>query len=242
MYSPHIFENGRNGLNWLPSKTDRDVARTKLPYLAKDRFTHFRMDDRIAVHHTFVRRPSYYAVFNAGEMIAEIQRYGLGLLWHPKMGSVLQTQSREHGPWGTASVDGEIYEASSFDAKIAVDSNVFDPTPGQHNLSDSEVIFEYALGVVGQKTVRFDEAEIAVTVAYEGRFIEHLPLLVQAGDELTSENGQIRLQRSGSVMVISFDSRVDIDIKPTDMAHGPFELKRVEVSAQDHVQYHIVFE
>lgn len=242
MYSPHTFENGRNALRWLPSKAKRDEARTQLPYLAKDRFTHFRMDDRIAVHHTFVRRPSYYAIFNAGEKIADIQRYGLGVLWHPKMGSVLQTQSREHGPWGTAPVDGDVYEASSFTPKIVVDGNAFDPGPGQHDLSDGEVVFEYGLGSVGQKTVRFDEAEIAVTVAHEGSFLEYMPLLIQSEDTLSIENDQVRLQRSDGTMKLLFGTDVKINVKTTNVTHGPFELRQVIVGAEGHLQYRIVFE
>ena len=73
MYSPHSFESGRNALHWLVDKEARDEARAQLPYLAKDRYTHLRMDDRVAVHHTFVRRPAYYAIFNAGELICERQ-------------------------------------------------------------------------------------------------------------------------------------------------------------------------
>ncbi|MDP6039983.1 MAG: hypothetical protein QGG64_15635, partial [Candidatus Latescibacteria bacterium] len=101
IYSPHIFVDGRAYYDWLPRKAQCEEKRATLPYLARDRFTHFRMDHRTAVQFVFVRRPGYYAVFNSGEIIHTIQKYGFGLLWHPRLGSLLQTQSQEAGPWGT---------------------------------------------------------------------------------------------------------------------------------------------
>lgn len=242
VYSPHSFESGRNALHWIVKKDARDMARAQLPYLAKDCYTHFRMDDRVAVHHTFVRRPSYYAIFNAGELICERQRYGLGLLWHPQMGSVLQTQSQADGPWGTVLADGTHCESSSIEAALTVDGQMFAPIPGQHDLSDGQVIFEYVLGDAGKKTVQFGEAEILVTVASEGDFVEHLPVLVQAEDELSIEGKEIRLVRSGCVMVIACDTDVQIEVVETDVAHGPFELRRVQIVSQGHLVYRIAFE
>jgi hypothetical protein len=75
-YSPHVFVDGHSRFDWRPSKAQRETARKTLPYLARDRFTHFRMDDRFTVHHTFVRRSNYYAAFNVGEVLAPMQRYG----------------------------------------------------------------------------------------------------------------------------------------------------------------------
>ena len=48
-------------------------------------------DTRKAAVFTFVRRPGYYVAFNAGERIHEQQRYGLGLVWTPALGAVLQS-------------------------------------------------------------------------------------------------------------------------------------------------------
>lgn len=242
MYSPHIFESGRSALHWICEKSERDVARKQLPYLARDHYTHFRMDDRIAVHYTFVRRPSYYAIFNAGDVICDRQRYGLGLLWHPEMGSVLQTQSQNDGPWGTVSGEGVHYEASSFQTEMAVDQVAFDLIPGQHDLPNGDVVFEYGLGDVGKKTVQFGDGEIVVTVAHAGAFGELLPVLVKAEDDLRVAGRHIYLQRAGRTMAIVFDSDVTVDVQKTDVAHGPFELQRVDVHAQDHLQYRISFE
>jgi hypothetical protein len=242
MYSPHIFESGRNALHWICEKSERDLARKQLPYLAKDRYTHLRMDNRIAVHYTFIRRPLYYAIFNAGDVICDRQRYGLGLLWHPEMGSVLQTQSQNDGPWGTVSAEGMHYEASSLQTEITANGTSFSPIPGQHDLLDGEIVFEYALGEVGKKRVQFGDEDIVVTVDHVGAFVEHLPMLIKADDVLRVEGQKIHLQRLGKTMEIVFDGQVKVDVLDTEVAHGPFELKRVEVYAQDQVQYRIAFE
>ena len=242
MYSPHIFENGRNVFEWLPDREQRDKARAQLPYLTQARYNHFRMDDRIVVHHTFVRRPNYYAIFNAGEIIHNIQRYGLGLLWHPKMGSILQTQSREDGPWGTMGKDGKFYEAESFYPDMMVNGKAFQPTPGKRDLPDGDIVFNYALDSAGKKTVRFEESQIAVDIELPGMFTEHLPLLVREGDDLQISGKQVCLQRGDHAMVILCESTATVDVQTTDVAHGPFVLKRVKISAKDRLLYRIVFE
>ena len=64
-----------------PTAAERDAARAKLlPYLARERFNHQRVDDRRdpPPTFTFVRRPTYYAAFNTGNQKNE-QRLGLGV-------------------------------------------------------------------------------------------------------------------------------------------------------------------
>jgi hypothetical protein len=241
LYSPSIFFGHTAQENWCPTSVERNQAQMKLPYVVHDRFNHLRMDNRFAVHHTFVRRPNYYAIFNAGEIIYETQRHGVGLVWHPVMGSLIQTQSRETGPWGTAN-NGNVYEVDSFQTLIKADGKTFCPTPGKHDLPDGEVVFEYALGSAGKKMVRFGEDQIEVTVEHTGAFVEHLPLLIREGDDLDSSGGQLRLRRAGGLMMIVCGSEAEIAMHSTDVSHGPFELRRVEIGAQDYLKYSIGFE
>ena len=61
-----------------------------------------RVDDLTHFEVTFIRRPTYYAAFSAGEQEREQQRFGLGLLWNPVTGTVLQSQSRaQDAAWRT---------------------------------------------------------------------------------------------------------------------------------------------
>lgn len=242
MFAPHMFEGGRTDLTWRPTPDQQAEGRKLLPYLEKDRYTHFRMDDRVDVHYTFVRRPDYYATFNAGEIICPIQRYGIGLIWHPQMGSVLQTQSREAGPWGTQPADGELYEAATFQPKVSVGGTPFVPTSGQHDLGDGDVVFNYSLGDIGQKSVQFGESQVAVTVEHAGAFTEHVPLLIRAGDTLTVEGKEVRLKRADTTMVIVCDSDVHVEVQKTEVTHGPFELQRITIGASDNLHYRIAFE
>jgi hypothetical protein len=97
-YPPHVFVDQFEGHQWRPTEAERAAAIARLPYLARNRFTHQRVDDRNPMNSTFVRRLGYYAAFNAGAKVSAMQRYGLGLLWNPEMGAVLQTQSGNAAP------------------------------------------------------------------------------------------------------------------------------------------------
>ena len=241
-YLPSTFLDHTTLEDWRPTATERKRTREKLPYLTCDHSTHVRMDDRFDLNHTFIRRPTYYAIFNTGEIIYQSQRYGLGLVWHPDMGCVLQTQSRESGPWGTATSGHTVYEATSFHPTVEVDGKVLQPVSGKQDLPTGDVVFEYALGTVGQKSIRFSERHIEVIVEHAGAFNEHLPLLMRAGDILNTTGRQVLLRRLGGEMVIMCESDVTIQMLSTEIAHGPFELRRVVIAAHDRLQYRIAFD
>jgi hypothetical protein len=241
-YSPYVFVDGHSRFDWRPGDAQRQSARKTLPYLLRDRFTHFRMDDRFKVHFTFARRPNYYAAFNAGEVLAPTQRYGLGLLWHPRMGCLLQTQSREEGPWGTAHDGEDVYEAADFEPDILENGLAISPVPGTRDLGEGEITLVYPLGEKGKKVVRFAEEHIEVTVDHAGSFVEYLPLLVRRSDELTVRNHQIRLRRSDQTMVITCYSEIDIRMSASEVCHGPFTLNPILINTQDRLQYKIGWE
>ncbi|MDA0709878.1 MAG: hypothetical protein O3B73_06695 [bacterium] len=241
-YSPHIFVDGHPRFDWHPSLAQREGARRSLPYLASDRFTAFRMDDRFGVHFQFIRRPAYYAAFQSGEVLAPMQRYGLGLVWHPRMGTLLQTQSRDLGPWGTSASGADVYEAEAFEPDMTVGEEPFLPEPGKRLLGNGDLMLIYLLGERGQKVVRFAEDHIEVTVDHAGAFEEHLPLLTRADDRLVVEGHQVRLRRGGEQMVISFFSAMEITRPASDVFHGPFTLNPILVNTNDRLQYRIHWE
>ena len=43
--------------------------------------------------YSFIRKSGYYAIFNSGKILSEQQRYGLGLIWNPEIGTFFQSQS-----------------------------------------------------------------------------------------------------------------------------------------------------
>jgi len=49
----------------------------------------------------YVRRPSYYAIFNSGKIVSSLHCDGLGALWNAEMGTVLQAQGNSDSQgWG----------------------------------------------------------------------------------------------------------------------------------------------
>ncbi len=181
--SPYTFLH-REHTAYYPPQNERDAAVAKLPYLARDRFIHQRIDSRAPAVFTYIRRPSYYAAFNAGPIFREQQRLGVGVIWLPGVGTVLQSQtnSDDHA-WGTRAADGkQVYEASELTAAFQINGKDVVPAVGNKDLPHGTLTITYKLGDRGRKTIVFDENSINVIVDHAGKFTEQVPLL--AGDGL----------------------------------------------------------
>jgi len=266
-YAPHVFADRLDRHPWHPTAADRAAAVAQLPYLARDRFAHQRVDDRAVslsldltrydrfahqrvddrhpMSSTFVRRPSYYAAFNAGAKVTAMQRYGLGLLWSPKMGTVLQTQSRDAAPWGTAPAGGDPFEAAAFQPTIHVGGQPLAIEPGAKDLpggETDEVVFTYALAKNGQKTLTFASEHVAVRVVHPGVFTEHLPLLMRPDDDLVISADSVRLGRGDQKLVIALTPGVEVEMAPTEARHGPFRLVRLTLTAAELLEYSLAFQ
>jgi hypothetical protein len=161
-FSPYAFLH-HHLVRWFPTAAQKTAAVKTLPYLARNRFTHQRADSRHAVNFTYVRRPDYYAAFNAGKIINEQQRYGLGLLWHPKAGALLQSQTgSQSDAWGTMVGDSIVYEAYSFSAQFTADGRPVVVSAGAGDLPGGDLQISYPLGEFGHKQVVFDEVSNSV--------------------------------------------------------------------------------
>ena len=196
-YSPYDFLH-REHRATHPTAAERDAARAKLPYFAAESFNHQRVDDRRDPQptYTFVRRPSYYAAFNSGNQKNE-QRLGLGLLWNPQLGALMQSQtgSDDHA-WGTrsggghdeADEGGDLHEAASIFARFSAGGEAVTPQLGNRDLPDGDLVAAYDLGRRGKKEVRFFDDRIEVRVTHPGDFREHIPLLLLPDDRLTTKD------------------------------------------------------
>jgi hypothetical protein len=150
-----------------------------LPVNARDHFTQQRRDSNQNVVFTFARRPAYYAAFTSGRIITAQQRYGLGLLWTPKLGAVLQSQTgsdptgrpnrlpsqadSDAAAWGTQpATAATVSEATGVKASFSLNNAPLpDPAVGIHDLPGGEVAARYPLGGGGEKTVTFAETQSA---------------------------------------------------------------------------------
>jgi hypothetical protein len=247
-YAPHAFADRIDRFEWRPTAAERNAAIANLPYLARDRFVHQRADDRINV--TFVRRPSYYAAFNAGREIIMygspgIQRYGLGLLWNPQMGTVLQTPSGDVAPWGTSRENATPFEARSLAPTLKINGQAIVKQSGARDLPNGETgvtSFEYGLFDEGQKTVTFNADRINVSVRLTGVFTEQMVLLTREGDNLAILPGVIRLTRGGRIFEIAYPAGVTVTQRPAGGWPPPsFTATRIILKATDSLDYSLSF-
>ncbi|HUB26788.1 MAG TPA: hypothetical protein VL992_15285 [Tepidisphaeraceae bacterium] len=203
--SPYIFLE-RGFYSWLPTDAQRDAAVAQLPYLASDHFTHQIADTRTPLVCTYVRRPTYYAIFDAGAKQDAQQRYGLGLIWNPEAGTVLQSQTgSDDAAWGVR-VEGSDgpQEAAGLPPGYPIykiDRASFTPTPGHRDLPGGILTVSYFWGDRGYKIVRFENDEIEVTIGWNGKFVEQLPLLTPKG-RIDLQPGRALVDYGGTKMVI----------------------------------------
>jgi len=239
-YSPHVLLNLKHR-RWYPTKAQRDDAAKQLPYLASRTFNHQRTDNRVPQVYTFVRRPSYYAVFNTGKRLRHQQRYGLGLVWMDQGGALLQSQSGSHdGAWGTrAAGSKDVYEIELTGAAFQVGGKTLHPKPGARNLTPGELTVSYALGKTGRKTLTFGEDHIAVDVRHAGAFTEQVPLLLARGAKLRLEKGAAKLSGAGSELAVRAEPAGQADTKELDTVVAGKRIVVLRLPAADRLSYRI---
>jgi hypothetical protein len=210
--SPYNFLH-RDHKTYYPSNAERHAAIAKLPYLASDRFVKQFEDTRKDAVFTFIRRPSYYAAFNSGPQITDQQRLGLGLIWSPKAGAVLQSQtSSDDHAWGTRDDGAEqVYEAGDVTAKF----------------SDDLTTVNYSLGEAGRKSITFREEAIVVRVDHSGKFAEQIPLLARPDQP--------------SALEVQAPAGTEQSNSQERMVFGKTSLRTLTLSASDSLTYTIRF-
>jgi hypothetical protein len=173
-FAPYAFLH-REQPEYMPSVDEKKRAEMLVPVHARREFIHQRMDSRSPIVFTFVRRPGYYAVFNSGKLITRQQRLGLGLLWTPAEGAILQNQTNSaDAAWGTRAAGMEqVYEAAVLQASFSTG----EPHAGARVLDVSTLTLEYPLGATGRKRVAFERDIIRVTIEHPGEFTEQIPSL-----------------------------------------------------------------
>ncbi|HEX5170452.1 MAG TPA: hypothetical protein VFW11_14845 [Cyclobacteriaceae bacterium] len=237
-FSPYAFLH--DGLNrWLPTQEQKDEAVANLPYLKSDNFIEVRSDRRNDTQYSFVRKPAYYAIFNSGKIITEQQRYGLGLVWSPQMGTVLQSQSKSDlAAWGTRGAgQDQVYEASDVRATFVVNKQTWVPAPGS-NAIEGSFSLSYPLGSSGEKSIQFTEDGVEVDVHHRGALVEVIPLLVDQGDQLHVDDNAIILQSDKGSMIIRVETpaKVSINGQVVD-THGGKPCRVIEIKSKDRLKY-----
>ncbi len=243
-YSPYIFLQ-REAKPFYPTNAQRDDAIKRLPYLAKQSFTHQRVDSRKKAVFTFIRRPTYYATFSSGDHITDQQRLGLDLIWLPKCGAVLQSQTgTADAAWGTR-FDGaeQVCEATEMPATFIFADQVIQPMPGNKDLPIGKVIARYALQKEqGGKTITFDTDAIDVAVDHKGAFVEQIPLLTRADNPVALADGSARLKLPHGQVLITFPPGTQANLTPSDQKLFNDKIVTVlTLPASDTLTYHLLF-
>jgi hypothetical protein len=242
-FSPYAFLH-RDHYEWFPSERQRAEARQELPYIASDRFTHQRVDDRRFLEVSFVRRPGYYAVFNVGESMSAVQTFGLGLLWHPEAGPALQAQTRmPEAAWGTR-LEGArtTVESESLEVRYFIDKKEVFTEVGNRDLQSGDFEVHFRLNERNDKILRFEEDRILVLVNPGGGFVEQIPLLVHPGESPEIVDGSVRVRRGNRTLVIRPEGELSIRLKGTDREIGPDKVVVVEIEGARRLTYSLSFE
>ena len=234
-FGPYTFLH-RDHPRMLPSDAERAEAQGLVPHIASDRFIHQRVDSRDPVQYTYVRRPGYYAAVTTGEQIRPRQRYGLGLVWTPALGAVLQSQvDSTETAWGTRPLDGEMpHEAGSLETEFTIDGGEVEPEPGVRDLPDGTLQMTWPLDGAGYRTVTFADDAIEVYVHYEGGFTEQLPLLL--AEEPQIENGNVIVDGRTLVEV----EQQTTEVAATNTRIGDKRLWTISIDAINEMNYRII--
>jgi len=241
-FSPYAFLH-RSHVRWSPTDAQRKAAVAALRHQREQRFTHQRVDSRRPVSFTYVRRPAYYAAFTGGDVLTAQQRLGLGLIWIPGAGSVLQSQtSGTTTAWGTRAADTVIvYEAASFAPTFRAGSNTVVLQPGNRDLPAGDVIVAYPLGTRGNKTVTFSDRGLHVDVKHDGAFVEQIPLLLLSSDSLETAKGSVTLRRGDRTMRVRWSTATAPTVERTNERSGDRRVVAISVAARDSLSYDMTF-
>ncbi len=251
-YNPGILvDKGPERFQWRPTAAQKSAAIASLPYIAQTGFVHQRSDSKITV--TFVRRPTYYAIFNSGSTRSySIQRYGLGLVWNPEMGTVLQTQSSSVAPWGTSREGTSVpppapFEVNPFNPVIKINGQTQARQDGARDLPNGQsglTTFEYSIMDGGQKTVTFNSNKIDVSITLSGGFFEQLAMITKPSDTLTITPGLIRLTRGSNKFEITFPTTVTVTQRDRSAAGWPpsgFSIITLVLRSSNSLTYSMAF-
>jgi archaellum component FlaG (FlaF/FlaG flagellin family) len=242
-FSPYAFLH-RSHYQWYPSTAQKEAAVKELPYIKSDRFIHQKMDSRHPTVFTYVRQPGYYACFNSGPRLKPQQRYGLGLLWHPKAGSFLQSQTdTDDAAWGTKPEGGKLYEADTLNALFLINNKLVNPTPGSHDLKAGTLAVSYKLGTTGKKSIVFRDKNIEVTIQHPGHFTEYIPLLLNSTDSASIISpGKVALKKAGGTIYISYDAAAKATLKETTLKSGMQRVMVLNIESSSTLLYSITME
>lgn len=229
---------------WHPSAAQREAARLALPPIARDHFTHQRHDPRPYTF-TYIRRPTYYAAFNSGKIEAPGQQaYGLGLVWNPTFGPVMQSLPMSHDRWGTIlGRNNTTVEQGDLNARFLLGGEDIAQVEGARDLPEGELEIQYGLGKGGHKQIDFTDDSITVRITAPGAFQEILPLLGEKDSVVEVIGSQLQALQNGvlfRVQVAERDAKIQLS-KAFELHEAGLHRQQAVIRAKDRLTYRISF-
>jgi len=243
-YAPYDFL-GRGLFAWHPNNAQKDASLGNVRFLYENRFIHQRKCPTNDMTFTYVKRPSYYAAFNSGNIQQSAQCFGLGIVWSAHAGSLIGSiRDDNNRVWGTKK-DGnpKVYEGSDFYPGFKTDGNTVYVKDGNHDLSDGVLTVEYPLDSSGDKLISFKEDAISVAISHSGGFKEYFPILKKPGDSINIGSGIIEHIRDNVVIqTITFEPASNsVTHAGYSLNFGDKELAVYHISASESLNYTIQF-
>lgn len=202
-FSPYVFLH-RTHEKVYPTSKEAAEAEAALPYNKSTSFIHQRIDTASGMVFTYFRKPAYYAAFNSGKKVNRQQRYGLGLLWFPSTGALLQSQTNSsEAAWGIMpDTSSQVIEAFDLPADFFIDGKNVVLQPGNKNLAGNQTTVTYQVPGNGKKNIRFSNNDITVNIENAGKFREILPVLIKTGDTIHIEGSDVIIYKNRKTVTI----------------------------------------
>jgi len=240
-FSPYTFLHRRHE-RYYPTPQERMIAMKQLPVNRKP-FVHQRFDTRNHTVYTYVRTEQYYAAFNSGKQLRRQQRYGLGLVWNPETGTVLQTQTGDTtAAWGMRTQAENLpVEADDLPVHFFMDDQPVSLQAGNHDLSGEVLSLIYDLESEGTKQVEFLQDRIRVSIAYPGTFYEFVPLLVPDDKLLLMQSNKVILPEIHGDATVTFENNTPPEIIPTQIEIGDKKIICLKFKSEHELVYEVGF-
>lgn len=203
-----------------PTLAERNAAIQSFPYFRADSFVEARSDAKFDTHYVFANRPGYYFGSHHGRASAPNVRRGPSFFYHHTTGAFVATQMTTNSAWATILPDGFM------DAKTHLTSSgAYNQTlPFAYTYTDS------AGRVAKTFTCKSSCLHVAVSAPAESSFVERIPLVIGAGDEVSFLTAQgeapvqgagqstalgVRVRRLGAIFDITVATSIDMSLAPS---------------------------
>lgn len=267
-YTPYAVVH-REHDEYYPTEAEREEARKELPTLKYEYFNRqghdeIHTEEEATVNNlrkitfTYLKRPDFYTIVDAGDSIMARMQFGLSLVWNPDAGIFIHNQHNSRRPWQTGYVDNSwgtkpytrykvmdevvTYEYDGIvNPKYTIDGNVITPTIGNKNLPDGDFKIEYNLGLKGKKEIAVDDESISISIAHSEAFMEYIPLMLSEQDEVFLSNGYLKIKRGNVAMEIYFDKDAVSKIEDRSVKYGKYKMKMLTLQKSGKLNYTISF-